>query len=363
MKEITFALLVSSCVVTAAQAQCPEYDQQLPRLRTIMLGSSVTQNKSSHFFSYTYSITNDLRNTGCISDFEIDISRGVSQTKLSDQGLVDYPRYVDRGALTVNSQVQIVPVGIPRLPSFKGFTSAWFAGFSMDGTVDWVSAIPDYRIQPGARLDSIIMTSYGLPGFRRFVVSPSYHPKPAVVITPENEDSLHLNTPESTEEEDSVQLALINSIKVMGLTIGPTAPPLNFDASVWIDTLLSYARQSVNLGWLGKERDDDCDNDEHPQDGIERNFERRLMMAQRDLQHGDSVKARMDLQMLVNKVDRIWKRGQEEEKKQGKGKGRGKDNNVIMTSEAYALLKYNTEYLIDKLPERERHGGRDKKQQ
>jgi hypothetical protein len=31
-----------------------------------------------------------------------------------------------------------------------------------------------------------------------------------------------------------------------------------------------------------------------------------------------------------------------------------------MTSEAYALLKYNTEYLIDRLPEKDRKPRKDK---
>ncbi len=150
---------------------------------------------------------------------------------------------------------------------------------------------------------------------------------------------------------------------VQGTTIAPLIPQGSFIALVFLDTIQSYANRSVGLGWLGKNRDDDCDNDEHPQDGIEKNIKRRLTMAQRDLQHSDSVKARMDLQMLVNKVDRIWKRSQIEEKKHDHDRGdwwQHRKDWVIMTSEAYALLKYNTEYLIDKLPERERRGGKEK---
>jgi hypothetical protein len=146
-------------------------------------------------------------------------------------------------------------------------------------------------------------------------------------------------------------------------TVGPNEISNPFDCIVFVDTLLSYTRQSVALGWLGRDRDDDCDSDEHPQDGIERNIERRLTMAKREIQRSDSVKARRDLEMLVNKVDRIWKRGQTEEKKHERNRGdwwQHRKDWVVMTSEAYALLKYNIDYLIDKLPERERHGGKEK---
>ncbi len=144
-------------------------------------------------------------------------------------------------------------------------------------------------------------------------------------------------------------------------TVGPSEAPNPLDCVVFVDTILSYTRQSVALGWLGRERDDDCDEDEHPRDGIEKNIERRLTMAQRDLQHGDSVKARRTLEQLVKKVDRIWKRGQEVQKRHERDRGdwwQHRKEWVVMTSEAYALLKYNTEYLIDRLPERERREGR-----
>ncbi|GJQ22204.1 MAG: hypothetical protein HBSIN02_25590 [Bacteroidia bacterium] len=134
-----------------------------------------------------------------------------------------------------------------------------------------------------------------------------------------------------------------NAVNFSGLTIGPTAPPANFIPLAFLDTLLSYTRQSAELGWLGKERDDDCDEDEQPDDGLILNIEQRLTKAKRELMREDSVKARRELEKLVKKVERIWKRSQEEANRGRKGP---------MTSEAYALLKYNTEYLIERLPEK-----------
>jgi len=124
---------------------------------------------------------------------------------------------------------------------------------------------------------------------------------------------------------------------IVGKTVGPFLPPDPFASLNFLDTLLSYTRQSAALGWLGRDRDDDCDDDERPDDGVVRNIENRLQKARRELVRGDSVKARRELVKLVRKVDRLHRRGER-----------------VMTSEAYALLKYNTEYLIERLPERRR---------
>jgi len=120
-------------------------------------------------------------------------------------------------------------------------------------------------------------------------------------------------------------------------TVGPKQPEEAFDKTAFLDTLLSYTRQSAQLGWLGRIRDDDCDDDERPDDGVVRNIENRLQKARRELVRGDSVKARRELEKLIRKVDRLQRRGER-----------------VMTGEAYALLKYNTEYLIERLPERRR---------
>ena len=113
--------------------------------------------------------------------------------------------------------------------------------------------------------------------------------------------------------------------------------------------------------------DDDCDNDERPQDGVPGNFDRRLKIAKRQIENGDSVAARKELQTLLQKVERVWKRSQDEDKKKGhdrKDELMRKDDKLIMTSEAYALLRYNLEYLIDRLTEKARRGresGKDDK--
>ncbi len=161
--------------------------------------------------------------------------------------------------------------------------------------------------------------SVGLPFITTYYVRGS---NPSLIQPPYDEDARF---------RDKIE----NSVK--GPTLGPADPPTPFNGLAFLDTLLSYTRQSAELRWLGRDRDDDCDDDERPDDGVVRNIENRLQKARRELVRGDSVKARKELLKLVRKVDRLQRRGER-----------------VMTSESYALLKYNTEYLIERLPERRR---------
>jgi hypothetical protein len=322
--------------------------QEYPFLRDVHISAVVSYKPSMNLFTYSFALTNNLRSIGRIQDFELDISRPSTALLLDTSGLQFVSR-LEENYFRRRYNESYVPIGFSGLPG-----NEWTAMLTNRLTV---SVFADTLfIGPGGTVRGIVLTSKGLPGIRPCVVEPDFEDD---VLFPSIEDtSANAMT---TTQMDSIREA----VNYHGWTIGPTAPPMVFEASVWIDTLLSYTRQSVDLGWLGSGRDDDCDNDEHPQDGIEKNIERRLVMAQRDLQRGDSVKARRDLEHLVNKVDRLWKRGQMVEKRHEHDRGdwwQHRKEWVVMTSEAYALLKYNTDYLIDRLPEKESHGKKPRKE-
>ena len=224
----------------------------------------------------------------------------------------------------------------------------WVTAYDTTGR-DILEGPPMSAILPGERI-SFSFEARGLPGIGLFWAegwAPWY-------FTAEERDSL---LREGYPESD-LQLSDDNSFK--GVTVVRRSPPEPFVPRIFVDTLLSYTRQSAEFGWLGNQRDNDCDQDERPGDGIVKNIELRLQKAKRELTRGDSVQTRKELEKLLQKVERIWKRSQEHEKKH-KRDGWERKENVIMTSEAYALLKYNTEYLIDRLPDKSKHGREDDK--
>ncbi len=148
-----------------------------------------------------------------------------------------------------------------------------------------------------------------------------------------------------TDAEES-QNILTNSVS--GYTLGTRDMSISVGLFQWLDTLIYYTHQSATLGWLGQGRDNDNDSDEQADNGIAKNIEQRYQKAKQELLKGDSVQARKELETLVQKVQRIWKRSQEDEER---GKRERKEE-IMMTSESYALLQYNTEYVINLLPEK-----------
>ena len=106
------------------------------------------------------------------------------------------------------------------------------------------------------------------------------------------------------------------------------------------------------LGWLKSKRDDDRDDDEKPEDGVAKNIEKRVEKARKELVKGDSIKARKELEKFVKKVEKFYKESDKEEDK-------NKPEKVVITSEGFALLKYNAEYLIDRLSEKRKKGEKE----
>lgn len=133
-------------------------------------------------------------------------------------------------------------------------------------------------------------------------------------------------------------------------TIGPADPPSPFVPLAFLDTLITYKHQAVTLGWIVDRKEDKDEEDEEKGDGVVAKLDKRLSKAQSAIIKGDSVKARDELKKFVKKVEDLFKETEEHEKEQRKEK-------VTFTSEAYALLKYNAEYLIDRLPKQK--GGKD----
>ena len=339
--------LVLVLVMLTFVSKKPSYaqDLQYPSLVKVQIHATIMYDVDHNMFQYDYALANDAANTGSIVEFEVDISRDEQSANLDTVGLRFENDSFTEGSFRRNFphlQARIVPVGFLRTPD-----GTWTGRLSDDLTASF-GGTRSYVIRPGKRSDAFEMMSKGLPSIRWCIVSPFF-----------NFDSLFSEQRFPNEEDipntDSIQ----NAVKYRSWTIGPMAPPAHFDALAWIDTLLSYSRQSTDLGWLGKGHDNDCDDDERPDDGIVKNIELRLEKAKRELTKGDSVQTRKELEKLVQKVERIWKRSQEEEKKHKRDQ-RERNENVIVTSEAYALLKYNTEYLIERLPAKSKNEKDDK---
>ncbi|MHB1686684.1 MAG: hypothetical protein ACYCVH_04830 [Ignavibacteriaceae bacterium] len=155
--------------------------------------------------------------------------------------------------------------------------------------------------------------------------------------------------------------AIINDVKTNSYitkTIGPGSSPSPLIPTDFLDTLISYKHQCVSLGWLtngGTQRKDKDSihrkgKDDNTEEGIVERLDRRLDKAKDALSKNDSVKARLELELFVKEVEHLYHQNKEEGKREGL---------PVLTSEGYALLKYNAEYLIDRLPGKEKGKTKD----
>lgn len=101
-------------------------------------------------------------------------------------------------------------------------------------------------------------------------------------------------------------------------TLGPKDPPDPFIITAFLDTLVSYKHQALDLGWITNK-------------GIANSLDKKLENARKQLEKGKVKQAINMLNAFLNEVEAQ------------------KDKHL--TSEAYALLKFNVEYLIQKLEE------------
>lgn len=107
---------------------------------------------------------------------------------------------------------------------------------------------------------------------------------------------------------------LTNSVS--GTTLVPAAPPEPFEASAFTDTLLSYTEQACELEWISNR-------------GICQSLQAPLQNTKRQLERGNTRAAANSVQAFLNEVEAVRRNH--------------------LTSEGYALLWYNWQYLLERL--------------
>ena len=115
--------------------------------------------------------------------------------------------------------------------------------------------------------------------------------------------------------QDDYNNILTNSNK--SLTIGPSNISDTTSLQGILDTLINHCNQSISLNWIMNQSTVD-------------KYNNLFTSAKTQLQQNNNNEAKTTLQAILQQVDI--------------------DSTSNLTSEAYALIKYNTEYLLDHLP-------------
>jgi len=229
---------------------------------------------------------------------QIDVIIGVRVTATG--GKYRY-QYEIKSLQTSKQEIWVIDMPFDTPPSNIHSPQGWI--FDVGGkvaTIQWGARRAVHFIRPSQTLSGFGYDSEGLPTIRRMYLEGWAEP------------------PELTFEPDSTigGDVLEDSKKV--LTIGATKTPADFNPMVWLDTLISYKHQAFALGWIKNQ-------------GIVTSLDAKLENAKRQLQRNNKTAAKNTLQAFVNEMEALNKQGNQ------------------ITSEAYALLKFNAEYLISKL--------------
>lgn len=278
--------------------------QELPSLRKVIVKSDVSF--SDEVYSYAYTIVNDPMNVGDIYMIDIDITKPPSSLTLSAVGLTNGPNFSRQSTALVLEEVggSIIPVGLSSPPY-------WSAGLSLYKTAGWGGS-DKAPLLPGQSLSGFLMTSYGLPGIRDFKVDPFV-----------DVDTLS----DEVLPPDDIEAAtkLKEKLAFLGKTIGPTGPPANFVALDFVSYIIDLKHQAVALGWITNK-------------GVENSLDVKLDQVKKKLETGDTKTAANVLNAFLNEVDA-----------QGCSKYEGCPAGKYLLPEAWALLKFNAEYLLGKL--------------
>ncbi len=279
--------------------------QNLPAVRTVILKAEVTSPTGGGLLTYGYRVTNPASNSGSIWRMEIDISKPTGSVSLSSEGLFNGPGFLE----SISSSVLQEASTVPMVPVGLNAPSNWDVGLSVHGTVAWGPDGEPFLIRPGQSLSGYQITSRGLPGIRQFVAGP-YVDVDTIPIKPPEDDT---DLPRYKQDLAAIKA----SVSAKGVTVAPTAPPADFRPLAFLQTIQSYKDQALKQGWITSF-------------GIANSLDVKLNSAQGALERQDNTTAKNVLRALLHEVDA-----------QG-----GKH----LSPEAVALLKFNTEFLISKIP-------------
>ncbi|MEW6324048.1 MAG: hypothetical protein AB1515_01530 [Nitrospirota bacterium] len=302
MNKLIFSFIIGLVGLTVTAFAETYWGGELPNIGETTLKTEMAL--TDGIYTYWYTITSGQTNTGQIWLFDIDITKPEGSVELSSEGLVNGPGYARHSSALILSKPttpKMIPVGLFSPPN-------WNSGVSVRGQCGWGANDDQYMIFPGYTLSGFQITSRGLPGLRDFIIEPD--------IVPPSEEG------EITGEQIK---ATRDNVAFKGKTLGPTAPPAQFVALDFLSYLIELKHQAGTLGWITNK-------------GAENSLDVKLDQVKKKLEAGEPKAAANVLAAFLNEVNA-----------QGCATHDGCPSGKHLRPEAWALLKFNAEYLRSQL--------------
>jgi len=271
-----------------------------PFLFDVPIEIQVSIDDSLNFYIYEYKFNNPETNKGKITQIRISASQNIPvSTNLESFTFKNefVEKIVRRMILRLNGDV--VPVG------FSEFPGKWYGTYSLNKQMSFGGSP---FIAPGETLAGFKIQSFGLPSIRELLVKPRFDVEKFFQS---------LDDPNRTQTVAEMN-ALRDTVNFNGFTVGPWLPDSTMSLQAFTDTLETYRQRSCQeLGWA---------NDP----AVCATLESRLSDVRSFLSAGDSLAAAGALSEFINLVE--------------------SEKEASLSSEGYALLFFNVDYLAGRLP-------------
>lgn len=186
------------------------------------------------------------------------------------------------------------PIYYSRIPAVRLSPPSWWGQHFADTNIfGWASHYDSTDIVGGDSLSGYKLFSFGLP-----CIANSY--------------SWYYTEPDIGEGDENDSTTIFDSAMIQK-TIVPADPSTPFNALAFLDTLISYMTHARTLGWITTQSTAD-------------KYAGLFARAKSDIQAAKVPSARTRLDTVLVQVKA--------------------DSGAMLTSEAYALLRFNTEYLV-----------------
>lgn len=198
----------------------------------------------------------------------------------------------------------------------------WFWSEDQHFSPDEIVHVRDIGMKPGEEQGGFSFASEGLPG----IVTAYFEGEPRVFTIWKDEPPLEI-------EAELDKFTIFPMGAVQRKTVGPVAPPAHFIPLDFLAYLIDLKHQAADLGWIGGPK-------------LVEELDKKLDQVKEKLTANEIEPAVGKLKSFIEKVEAHYKEIKEHEIEKIK---EGKEEKKFVTSEGYALLKFNAEYLREQL--------------
>ncbi len=251
---------------------------------------------ANNYFQYKYKIRVDSSSSQPLVAYTVEI--GINNREDFNKILTDSILIKNWGCSKITNLSE-------KPPNFKGAEVTWVPLDTLELNSKNEIIVPN-AIMPGYSIALHLITQ-SLPIIGRCWSLGLYEPY--------DESEIDTLLTQGYNESDLFKPWYSNAL--MGVTLCSYFPPSQFSAPAIFDTLISNIDKAHKLCWINKVEKKDI-------------YLSTILKAKAAIEQSNNALARYYLKSVLQDVDL--------------------DSTSVLTSEAYALIKYNTEYLLNKIP-------------